>query len=309
MMTHKSWGQLLCAALLLLLGACQKPPQITMTTPATIDLSADCSGTITFTANSDWTASCPDSWIHVFPASGPMSKDPVTVTVRCDATYEDRRATITIMAEDAVQTVTVIQEVTETVDLGLSVKWRGWNLGATRPEEYGDYYAWGEVAVEKKDDYYWPTYKWCNGASKKLTKYCPADRGDYWDGTGVPDGKTVLDPEDDAAHVVLGGKWRMPTDEEWTEIRTQCTWTWTTLNGVNGYIVESKSNGNSIFLPAAGYQLGTHRGSLGSYGYYWSSSLGPDLPNQAWYVYFYSDLVDRGYGYRYVGFPVRPVTE
>ena len=123
--------------------------------------------------------------------------------------------------------------------------------------------------------------------------------------------KTVLEAMDDAATVVLGGKWRMPTDAEWTELREKCTSTWTTNyngTGVKGRIVTA-TNGNSIFLPAAGRRYSTNLYNAGSYGYYWSSSLHTDGPSYAWYVYFYSDFVIRYYYYRYLGISVRPVSE
>ena len=185
--------------------------------------------------------------------------------------------------------------------------WAKCNVGASKPEGYGYYYAWGET--ETKSDYDWWTYKWVNGAYYKLTKYCPTDKTDYWDGAGSPDGKTVLDPEDDVAHVKLGGKWRMPTKAEQDTLRSQCTWTWTTKNGVNGYEVKSKVNSNSIFLPAAGYRYSTNLINAGSYGYYWSSSVLTNNPNYACYVGFDSGGVGWGNYGRYDGFSVRPVTE
>ena len=178
------------------------------------------------------------------------------------------------------------------VDLGLpsGLKWAACNVGATKPEEYGNYYAWGET--EPKTTYSWATYKWCNGSSSTLTKYC--NNASYGKDSFTDD-KTVLDPEDDAAAANWGGAWRMPTDEEWTELRTNCTWTWTTKNGVNGYEVKSKTNENAIFLPAAD-----------DLGYYWSSSLRTDYPFYAWDVAFGSVNVYR-YDYRYFGQSVRPV--
>jgi len=172
-----------------------------------------------------------------------------------------------------------------------------------KPEEYGDYYAWGET--ETKENYYWSTYKWCNGsedAIDTLTKY--NTDSSY----GTVDNKTVLDPEDDVAHVKLGGKWRMPTDAEWTELRTQCTWTWTAQNGVNGYIVTS-TNGNSIFLPAASFRYRTGLSNVGSCGYYWSSSLRMDGPTFVWFLGFYPDTVGRYDIGRCNGLSVRPVSE
>lgn len=192
----------------------------------------------------------------------------------------------------------------QAVDLGLpsGLKWASCNVGATTPEGYGDYYAWGETAP--KADYSWATYKHAKGACKKLTKYCTdASYGD----NGFTDDKTVLEQEDDAATVNWGGAWRMPTNAEWTELRTQCTWTWTTQNGVNGYQVSSKTNGNSIFLPAAGFRHNTLLRFDGSDGNYWSSSLGEYRPDYARYLLFDSGKVIRHDIDRDFGLSVRPV--
>ena len=186
------------------------------------------------------------------------------------------------------------------VDLGLSVKWASYNIGATKPEEYGDYFAWGEVVP--KESYDWDTYKF--GASNQLTKYCSDSE---YGKDGFKDDKTVLDPEDDAAVVNWGGSWRMPTDEEMTELREQCTWTWITQNGVNGYKVVGP-NGNSIFLPAAGFMNESGFNSAASDGDYWSSSLNTSDPNHAYYVNFNSSNVIRYDCFnRYTGRSVRPV--
>ena len=193
----------------------------------------------------------------------------------------------------------------EPVDLGLSVKWASWNVGASAPEEYGAYFAWGETEIDW--DYDWASYKWCNGYYNKLTKYCSTGWTNYWDGAGTPDGKTVLDLEDDAARAHWGGTWRMPTNAEWAELRNNCTWTWTTQSGVNGRLVTA-SNGNSIFLPAAGRRGGFVLNGMGSDGRYWSSSLDG---NQylALGVYFGSDRVNKDSYDRPLGFSIRPVTE
>lgn len=193
------------------------------------------------------------------------------------------------------------------IDLGLpsGIKWAWCNIGAEKPEDYGNYYAWGEVLP--KEDYSFATYKYANGTSHedpKLTKYC--NKADYGD-NGFIDNKTTLEPEDDAAHVNWGGSWRMPTDAEWTELREQCDWTWTTQNGINGYRVTSKTNSNSIFLPAAGYRDGTTLHDVGYDGYYWSSSLAEYLPRLAWGLYFYLFSVDRYHYSRDFGLSVRPV--
>ena len=192
----------------------------------------------------------------------------------------------------------------EYVDLGLSVKWATCNVGASKPEEYGDYFAWGET--QPKDYYDWSTYKWCNGSYDTQTKYCTDS---YY---GTVDNKTVLDLSDDAARANWGGSWRMPTHEEQEELRTQCTWTWTTQNGVYGYKVTSKKSGytnNSIFLPAAGCRYDGSLYGAGSYGLYWSSSLLTDYPSYAYSLNFYSDYVDWYSRYRYIGFTVRPVCQ
>ena len=169
----------------------------------------------------------------------------------------------------------------------------------TNPEDYGDYYAWGET--EPKESYSWSTYKFDTSSSTALTKYNNVDN------------KTVLEPEDDVAHVKLGGKWRMPTYAEWSELKAKCTWTWTTNyngTGVKGRIVTA-TNGNSIFLPAAGYWSDADLINAGSYGDYRSSSVYTDegIPSYAWSVVFnYTNLL-RNYCYRCNGHSVRPVSE
>ena len=192
------------------------------------------------------------------------------------------------------------------VDLGLpsGLKWATCNVGASSPEGYGDYFAWGETAP--KNNYGWESYELCNGSNTTLTRY--NNRNSF----GTVDNKTEFkdyDYEDDAARQAFGGNWRIPTDAEWTELREQCTWTWTTQNGVNGTLVTSKTNGNSIFLPAAGHRSGTLTYDAGSYGAFWSSSLNEGESITSWDAYFNSDNVDRGSGVRCLGFSIRPVTE
>ncbi len=187
----------------------------------------------------------------------------------------------------------------EYVDLGLSVKWATCNVGASSPEDYGDYYAWGET--ETKSSYNWSTYKWCKGSSYTMTKYCTDS---YY---GTVDNKTVLDPEDDVAHAKWGGSWRMPTRAELDELREKCTWTWKTQNGKNGYKVTSKSNGNSIFLPAAGYRYDSSLGYAGSDGFYWPSSLHDYIDFGAYVLDFGSSYVDWYGSDRCNGRSVRPV--
>ena len=181
----------------------------------------------------------------------------------------------------------------EYVDLGLpsGLKWATCNVGAESLEGYGDYFAWGEV--KPKEDYSWETYKY--EIEDNLIKYNGSD------------GKIVLDVEDDAATVNWGGNWRMPTTEEQQELFNNCTWTWTTQNGVNGYNVTGP-NGNSIFLPAAGCMDEGTLNFAGLGGAYWSSSLDIDDLGNAYYVYFFGlDDLDWEIDLRYYGLTVRPV--
>ena len=194
--------------------------------------------------------------------------------------------------------------VPEVIDLGLSVKWASFNLGATAPEEYGDYYAWGETGPKR--NFNWSVYQWCNGTYNSLTKY--NTNNSY----GAVDNKTVLDLEDDAAHIILEGSWRMPTDAEWTELIENCTWTWTTINGVYGRKVTSNKSGYTdrwIFLPAAGYRNGTSLYDVRSWGYYWASSLDTDSPDLSWHAKFNSGDLYKVHQLRCLGKSIRPVTE
>ena len=192
----------------------------------------------------------------------------------------------------------------EAVDLGLSVKWAACNIGAESPEEYGGYYAWGEM--EEKSNYNWSTYKWCDGSYNSITKYCTDSC------YGRVDNKTVLDPEDDVAHVKWGGNWRMPTLDEIKELLEMCTWEWTTLNGVGGQEVTAP-NGNSIFLPATGSRYGSVSacGGRGSDGKYQSSTLHENRSDDAGSLYTCSAIMwnMRSYGSRIYGYAVRPVTD
>ncbi|MBQ8257004.1 MAG: hypothetical protein IJY98_03690 [Bacteroidaceae bacterium] len=185
------------------------------------------------------------------------------------------------------------------IDLGLSVKWASCNVGATAPQEYGGYYAWGET--EEKSYYFWDSYKYCNGTSNSMTKYCTNS------GYGIVDNKITLEASDDVATVKWGGNWRMPTRAEQDELRNNCTWEWTTLNGVNGYRVTGP-NGNSIFLPAASFREGAAVGIRGYVGYYWSSSSDSSgCSFNAEYLLFGSSYYDWAGAYRIFGLTVRPV--
>lgn len=210
---------------------------------------------------------------------------------------------------------------TGAVDLGLSVYWAACNISeegfVSSPEDYGDYYAWGEIEPyyssfeplawkEGKSGYNWSSYRWSDGTATTLTKYNTNSS------FGEVDNKTVLEPEDDVAHVKLGGKWRLPTYEEYYELKTKCTWTWTINNGVSGNIVTGP-NGNSIFLPAAGiwseYGLNRYNVLNTPFGLLWSASLDAECPDYAFYAATVEDYPDISHRERYYGFTIRPVTE
>ena len=191
------------------------------------------------------------------------------------------------------------------VDLGLpsGLLWATCNVGADNPEDYGDYFAWGETTT--KSTYNWITYQYCNGSYNTLTKYCNDSSLGY---NGFTDGLTILLPEDDAATTNWGSSWRMPTPEEWQELYSNTTITWTTQNGVNGRLFTA-SNGNNLFLPAVGCRSNSSLYDAGSEGHYWSSSLDSDDPNGAWYFYLgsYNPLGPDPISYRCYGHSVRAV--
>ena len=190
------------------------------------------------------------------------------------------------------------------VDLGLpsGTLWATCNVGASSPEEYGDYFAWGET--EPKSDYSWSTYKYCEGANKTMTKYCTQSSYGY---NGFTDNLTELQSEDDAATANWGSGWQMPSREQIQELwnSSYTTTEWTQVNGVYGRKITSNSNGNSIFLPAAGYRNGTDLRNAGSYGYYWSCSL--NTSDRAHFLRFSSNKDELLDSYRLNGRSVRPV--
>lgn len=188
------------------------------------------------------------------------------------------------------------------VDLGLpsGLLWADCNLGANAPEEKGKYYAWGETAP--KEDYDWSTYVY-GKADTALTKYCTIFE---YGNNGFTDNLTTLEAMDDAATAALGSGSRIPTKADWEELIANTTFEWTTVNGVSGRKYTA-ANGNTLFLPAAGYQEGPWIGSIGSYGYYWSSSLDENVPFIAWSFLFANGTQTTYLKDRYYGFSVRPV--
>ena len=196
------------------------------------------------------------------------------------------------------------------VDLGLSVKWATCNVGADKPEANGDYIAWGETVP--KSEYTWENYRFHISGDNfftniRLSKY------NMNSSSGVVDSLTTLEMIDDAAHVRWGGSWRMPTVYEFHELMVNCTWTWTTINGVNGYKITSNMPGytdRSIFLPAVGLGYAHFNRKQNNEGIYWSSSLRPStpgMPNSPYIISFASGGFSLGAGTQQKGYPIRPV--
>ena len=196
--------------------------------------------------------------------------------------------------------ISVVEEH-EYVDLGLTsgTLWATTNVGASAPEDVGDYFSWGETAP--KYNYDWNTYKWCNGSVYTLIKYCTDS---IYGCLGMVDGKTELEPADDAAWVNWGSSWRMPSAEQINELCEECTWQETTMNGVNGQLATGP-NGNTIFLPKTGirYRSAHHDTDI---GYYWSRTLQPYETVEANSLRI-STTCNSVWLYRYYGFAVRPV--
>jgi len=190
------------------------------------------------------------------------------------------------------------------VDLGLpsGTKWATCNVGANTPTSYGNYYAWGETTT--KTTYNWSTYLYCNGSSSTLTKYC---NNSSYGNNGFIDALTTLEANDDAAAANWGSGWRMPTYDEMVELTNNCTVTWTTQNGVNGRLFTGP-NGNSIFLPAAGFRYDSDLRDAGSRSLYWSSSFDTSSPLNAWYLDCNSGNYYMNDSYRSAGLSVRPVS-
>ncbi len=192
----------------------------------------------------------------------------------------------------------------EYVDLGLpsGTLWATCNVGATNPEDAGDYFSWGETRPKEnydwtnEGDYQWGVDYWGDNTNYGMTKYNPTD------------GKTVLEAADDAAATIWGGDWRIPTKVEFQELLDECDWEWDTRK--LGYIITSKGNNKSIFLPAMGHREGTNEpNSVGVLGCYWCSVLNLDIDKP---LYAYALLFDSNYQntvghYRCIGFSIRPV--
>ncbi len=176
------------------------------------------------------------------------------------------------------------------IDLGLpsGTKWACCNVGAKKPEQYGGYYAWGEVS--EKSYYDWSTYSHCDGTSSSCRNL----------------GSDIAGTQYDVAHVQWGGSWVMPSLDQIKELLDHCSSEWTTVNGVYGRRFTG-SNGGSIFLPAAGRRWNGDLYYVGASGYYWSSTQSPDYSDDAYDLCFYSGYANWGNYYRDNGQSVRPV--
>lgn len=221
----------------------------------------------------------------------------------------DGEATIVDLSRlvDFMLLMPMVADTHEWVDLGLpsGTLWATCNVGADSPEEYGDYFAWGETVP--KQYYHWSTYKWCNGEANSMTKYCcKSDDGDYGV-DGFIDDIIVLELEDDAACVKWGPSWRIPTRKQQLELLHQCTCQWTERNGVKGALFTGP-NGNTMFMPAAGYLWFGSLYAEGLDGIYWSRSLYTPSPYGAYCMSFDSNGQCGGSFYeRSAGLTVRAV--
>lgn len=190
------------------------------------------------------------------------------------------------------------------LDLPSGTLWATCNIGASNPEDFGDYYAWGETTP--KSDYSWSTYKYCKGSYVTMERYCVDSSYGY---NGFTDGLTELLPQDDAATVNWGFEWQMPSLNQFQELidSTYTTIEWTTLNGMQGRKITSKSNGKSIFLPGAGYYDNTLRYGVGGYGYFWSRTLHTKYSYLAYNISFSTGNIVTNFYDRYLGRSIRPV--
>jgi hypothetical protein len=170
----------------------------------------------------------------------------------------------------------------QAVDLGLSVKWANMNVGATKDSGFGSYFAWGEIKPKKY--YSWGTYVWSKDDTQFILKYSTTDR------------KSQLVPSDDAASANWGDDWRMPTVDEYEELINNCKWEWITKDGINGYKVTSKKNGNSIFFPITGFRFYEGVQFRAIKGIYWTSTVYTGNPSKAWCLEFDFSKVEVSFG-------------
>ena len=249
------------------------------------------------------------------------------ITVKCGRAKDKCRVTVVAVPEGAVDMGTVM---TREDGSSYLVFWAQCNLDERgfvgSPEEFGDYFAWGELEPHYLEghsqdnacvnwrgdycDYGWASYTLCNGDGHELNRYCPSPRTNFWGEEGDPDNMCELGDNnyvDDAARVLLKGKWRIPTSAEWLTLISTCTWTWGSENGVQGAKVESP-NGNSIFLPGAGFRALTGISNT-KQCFYWSSSVVYTDPSMATALFATDDAAQLRSTGRCTGYSIRPVSE
>lgn len=270
---------------------------------------------INIKTNGNWKLFTNVPWIIVSPTSG-YGNASVLVSINENNTSEARDGDLvfTSIPLDSVIMVHVFQhsnlEKNDHIFVDLSLTsgtlWSSCNIGAENPEESGLYFAWGETIGYKQNSsnyhtFNWNSYKYCKGDKNSLTKYCTND--DY----GIEDNKNMLETDDDAARTLWGESWSIPSKEEMEELHNECEWSWTSYKGIFGYLVTSKKNSNSIFLPASGYCVDNHLGSYGEEGFYWTSSVEIYESNKSHYLHFDPTANKLSKEYRFYGFSIRPV--
>ena len=241
------------------------------------------SGNNDYTLDSDYPKVATPTLIGEFVSVEALSAGKATITVTDNKTGQTASFTVTV--NDS----TPIDIPAETIDLGLpsGTLWASYNIGATKPEEYGSYFAWGET--EQKEKCGWYNYTHCNGSENTCFNL----------------GSDISGTKYDVAHTKWGGEWCLPTLDQVKELINKCSSTWTTVNGVNGLLFTGP-NGKTIFFPAAGY-LGGEVLNTGSYGYYWSGGQDPKNAERAYNLAVYNGTPNWLNNYRFAGFSVRPV--
>ena len=291
-------------------------PLLTMAETATGTITIDCgegvkTGTSKETATPFW---------FVVPQTTFSEGITVTATSKTGATFHKSTANTIEIDRNTISTMSALKVnftslgAPEMVDLGFEsgLKWAACNLGATSPEDYGDYFQWAgqEDVTDTSIKCFWdncPYHAAKAAYANGWTKYIPSAKSSYWSGSGSADNKTVLDPSDDIAHTALGGAWRMPTQAECEQLLLYCTKEHITCNGVFGVKFTSKTTGQSIFLPAAGTRISDRLTGAGTYGNYWTSTLDDGRPYNAYVFNFNRDTAQTSGDSRSNGYPVRPV--
>ena len=291
----------------------QKGAYLNISTSSELEISpAGGTRTVTFSTSDDWAVVCQNpSWVSVDKTSGSAGVNTIALTFstntqgtsRTDITYiKSKNTNLQNLKITTIQKGDYFYDGHEYVDLGLpsGTLWATCNIGANKPEECGDYFAWGETTA--KSDYNWDTYKWCNGSSNTMTKYCTNS------GFGLVDNKKELDSEDDAATANWGNNWCMPTYDQAVELFNS-SYTTTEWNN-RGLLIKSKSNGKTVFLPFTAYFYNKSKwiNNGGFEGAYWCRSLSSARVGYVAYAIFFSrENYSIGGHSRYYGYTVRPV--